>query len=344
TLLVDAYRSKKYPQYERLIPKNYFKHQLNISMFISFFPHLVAGPVIKAHDLIPQIKQKVINEINWNRAIKNLILGFFLKMVIADNLKDFTLSMQYPHFIDNSSMNLLFMIFAYSFQIFSDFAGYSLIAIGLALLFGYELMTNFNFPYISKSFQEFWRRWHISLSSFLKEYLYYPLGGNRISKSRTYLNLFIVMFLGGLWHGAAWSYAIWGSFHGLGLAIEKLLKDKINLKLPTFFNTIKMLWIFICVTFAWLLFIFPSFNQVIIFCKCLYNNTGIYPNYKSVFFIILYSLPPIVYHLYYLYKENAKVNAKVNKLIRLEPYVYGIMFFLILVNSGISRAFIYFQF
>src|SRR5205807_9010286 len=122
-----------------------------------------------------------------------------------------------------SSTTLIVMIFGYSMQIFSDFAGYSMIALGLAELFGYHLPINFKYPYISRTFSEFWTRWHVSLSAWLREYLYFPLGVNRKGNLRTYINLMIVMFLGGLWHGAAWSYAIWGSFHGLALAVEKFL-------------------------------------------------------------------------------------------------------------------------
>src|SRR5262249_19203777 len=128
----------------------------------------------------------------------------------------------YPAFLNWSSVTLLALLFGYSMQIFADFAGYSLIALGLAGLFGYRLPTNFNYPYIAESFSEFWTRWHISLSSFLRQYLYIPLGGNRAGTFRTYRNLMIVMVLGGLWHGAAWSYAIWGSVHGLALVVERL--------------------------------------------------------------------------------------------------------------------------
>ncbi len=189
-----------------------------------------------------------------------------MKSFVADNLQAQTsFFMVYPNFQTVSSLTLITLVFGYSIQIFSDFAGYSLIAIGLAKLFGYELPKNFNFPYISKSFSEFWTRWHISLSSWLKEYLYFPLGGNRKGIYRTYINVFIVMLLGGLWHGASLNYLVWGAYHGLLLIIEKIFSNvKINL-----FNSLKIIIVFIFVSFGWLLFKFDSFDVVIKFMQFL---------------------------------------------------------------------------
>ena len=143
--------------------------------------------------------------------------------------------MNYPQFIGFSTLTLIVLLAGYSVQIFSDFAGYSLIAIGLASLFGYKLPDNFNYPYLSSSLGEFWRRWHISLSGWLRDYLYFPLGGNRRGRLRTYFNLFLVMAIGGLWHGAAWSFVIWGLYHGLGLAFERWAEERwpdLSLRLP----------------------------------------------------------------------------------------------------------------
>ena len=200
------------------------KHFRDTFLFISFFPQLVAGPVVKARQFMPQICMKRWADIDWQSVLHCLVCGYFLKMVVADNLKDQTYWIQYPFFEFRSSIDLIVMLVGFSAQIFADFAGYSLIAIGVAKLFGYTLPKNFNFPYISLSITEFWRRWHISLSSWLREYLYIPLGGNRLGAVRTYVNLLLVMFIGGLWHGAAWSFAIWGLWHGAGLAVERAAK------------------------------------------------------------------------------------------------------------------------
>jgi len=339
SLVIDVF-SEKYFDRKKYVSTSLFEHAKNIYCFISFFPHLIAGPVIKAHDFLPQITRKKIAGIDWKSSFKALVTGYFLKMVIADNLKDFTFWISYPYFQAYSTINLITMLIGYSCQIFADFAGYSLIAIGLAKLFGYNLMNNFNFPYISTSIKEFWKRWHISLSSFLMEYLYFPLGGSKKGKYRTYLNLMITMFLGGLWHGAAWSYAVWGSFHGLALVIERILTDKIKIKSNIFIVSIKRIMVFIFVTIAWLLFKLPQFSHVIEYLKNIFNNWSFANDWNLCINIFLYSIPVFIYHMIYLLKNKNKFVIVKN----FEYIFYGLMLFLILTNSGSSGAFIYFQF
>ncbi|HQW04713.1 MAG TPA: MBOAT family O-acyltransferase [Flavobacteriales bacterium] len=340
SLVVDAYRGKDVPDYASIVVKGMWEHTLRISTFIAFFAQLVAGPVVKAHEFLPQVRTKYFKDIAWNSAFASLVVGYFLKMVVADNLKDQTFWITFPYFKDMHSITLLVLLFGYSMQIFADFAGYSLIAIGLARLFGYILMDNFDFPYIAATFSEFWRRWHISLSSFLREYLYIPLGGNRMGGFHTYKNLMITMVLGGLWHGAAWSYAVWGFFHGLVLALERLTKDlgwSMKGKVPRFLH---MLFIFTSVTFAWLLFKLPEFDHVIVYVRMLLQNTDI-PNIQPIiiFFTALFSVPVVAYHLLYLWTREPRPIVA-----RIKPIVYGGMLFLILVNSGGGASFIYFQF
>jgi alginate O-acetyltransferase complex protein AlgI len=194
------------------------------SFYIAFFPQLVAGPIVKAHEFVDQIGGKYFRDIDWQMVRRNLVLGYFLKVFVADNLSEHTayLATGREVMAQGSPFNLVPLLYAYTLQIFADFGGYSLIAIGLAALFGYRFPINFNFPYLSTSITEFWRRWHMSLSAWLRDYLYIPLGGNRKGPGRTYVNLFLVMFLGGLWHGAEWKFALWGSLHGLLLALERL--------------------------------------------------------------------------------------------------------------------------
>ena len=240
TLLVDTLRTEEHLTTFNLPQKTFWEHALDTCLYIGFFPQLVAGPIVKAHDFIPQIVPKYFKDIDWTYCFQHLVTGYFFKMVVADNLKDFTFWISYPAFESLGSTTLLVMLYGYSMQIFADFAGYSLIAIGVAGLFGYRLPVNFNFPYIACSFSEFWQRWHISLSSFLKEYLYFPLGGNRKGRLRTYANLMIVMLLGGLWHGAAWSYMVWGGFHGLALAIERFFSDRVSLPDSFLIRVIKL--------------------------------------------------------------------------------------------------------
>lgn len=343
SLVIDTFRDTKTEKYSALVPKMLSKHSLNTTLFIAFFPQLVAGPIVKAKDFIPQIQEKYLGGIDWLRCFKNIVTGYFLKMVIADNLQNFTGQMLYPYFQSKSSLDLLVMLFGYSMQIFADFAGYSLIAIGIAGLFGYKLHDNFMFPYISSSFSEFWRRWHISLSSFLKEYLYFPLGGNRKGNFRTYLNLFITMVLGGLWHGAAWSYAIWGTYHGLALAIERLFKDRFGVVESQLGRILKGILVFSTVTIGWLLFRLPEFNHVILYVQSIFTNYAqalTIKDLRSILMIGIYSLPVIAYHFYYLYREKSTDT----KLINYEYAVYGTMLFFIFTNSGSADAFIYFQF
>jgi alginate O-acetyltransferase complex protein AlgI len=339
SLVVDVYK-QKYFNNKDIVPESFLKHSERVLFFKGFFPQLISGPIVKAHDFIPQIKVKLFKEINWESFLKTIVTGYFLKMVVADNLKDLTYWLTYPFFEAQSTLNLLFMLFAYSCQIFADFAGYSLIAIGLAKLFGYNFKDNFNFPYISSSFKDFWKRWHISLSSFLMEYLYFPLGGNKKGKVRTYINLMIVMFLGGLWHGAAWSYAVWGTFHGIALAIERFVTDKIKIKPHKLIKALNILLVFSFVTLAWLLFKLPNFEHVVEYFKCIIRNNKIETNFKYISFILLYSSPVVLYHLVYLIKQRPFYS----KIKALEYIPYGTMLFFILENSGSSGAFIYFQF
>ena len=345
SLVVDAYRGRNIPEYRSLVAKSVFTHARNTTFFVAFFPHLVAGPILKAHDFIPQIKEKYLRQIDWTYCYKALVTGYFLKMVIADQLNHHTFWIQYPYFESHSSFVLIVLLFGYSIQIFADFAGYSLIAIGVAGLFGYRLMQNFNFPYISSSFSEFWRRWHISLSTFLKEYLYIPLGGNRKGQGRTYFNLMVTMILGGLWHGAAWSYAVWGTFHGLALALERFWNDQFpNSKSPSLLRRIiSGAVVFSFVTLAWLLFKLTDFAHVIKYLQAIAHNVGM-PSYMAiVVYVALYSTPVVLYHFYYLYKANRPGSGE-SVVARSEPFLYALMLFFILTNSGIGTDFIYFQF
>ncbi|HRN36344.1 MAG TPA: MBOAT family O-acyltransferase [Flavobacteriales bacterium] len=341
SLLVDAYRGKALEDYAALSAGSLAKHALDVAAFKSFFPALVAGPVVKAHEFLPQIRVKTLAGIDRQAAFTALVVGYFLKMVVADNMKDHTFWLAYPYFMEYHSVTLIFLLLGYSVQIFADFAGYSLIAIGLAHLLGYRLPDNFNFPYISTTFSEFWRRWHISLSTFLRDYLYIPLGGSRKGQVNTYRNLMATMVLGGFWHGAAWSYAVWGFFHGLMLAAERLASDlgfAPGKRLPRW---VHMLFIFACVTFAWLLFKLPDFIDAVYYLQAIGRNwTGYDINFLLAFFITLFSVPVVLYHAWYLWRRNGERPGMAS----VRPLLLGAMIFLIIVNSGSGASFIYFQF
>ena len=239
-------------------------------------------------------------------------------------------------------VDLIFLVYGYSFQIFADFAGYSLIAIGLASLFGYRLPVNFAFPYLSASITEFWRRWHISLSTWLKEYLYFPLGGNRKGAIRTYINLFLVMLLGGLWHGAAWSYMIWGGAHGVFLALERLGGQKIKLPKHPFIHLCKVFVIFHVVSLLWLLFLLPDFDQVIGFFQNFAKGSwSMGP--QNIYTVALFASPIVFYHLWAGLKEWRPSLAEFWSP-RMQWWGYAALVFFIITNSGTTGAFVYFQF
>ncbi len=346
SLVVDAYKGNGRQEPPAMRP-SLVEHARKTLLYISFFPKLLAGPIAKSKDFFSEIGAKDFGKIEWTPVFKALVTGYFLKMVIADNLKDFTFWMAYPYFEMRGTGSLLLMVFGYSFQMLADFAGYSLIAIGVAALFGYRLPVNFNFPYIASSFREFWKRWHITLSQFLMEYLYISLGGNRKGKLRTYLNLLLTMMLGGLWHGAAWSYLVWGTYHGLCLVVERMAcgrrADCIRIgHWRRLSHWLSISLVFVMVSFGWLLFMLPDFSQALLYVKCIFTNYG------SVVFVDpkllpigIYATPVVLYHALYCFRERAWVRRYV---LRFDYVIYGIMLFLILTNSGSASRFVYFQF
>ncbi len=192
------------------------------ALYISFFPQLVAGPIVKAGEFLPQLREeRNISLPNLSAGVQYFAFGLFKKIVLADNLSVFVDAVQRAPGA-YSGGTLLLMAYAYAIQIYCDFSGYSDMAVGCARCLGYDLPRNFNLPYLSRNVTEFWKRWHISLSSWLQEYLYIPLGGNRKGRARTYLNLMLTMVIGGLWHGAAWNFVAWGALHGAALCVHKL--------------------------------------------------------------------------------------------------------------------------
>ena len=237
---VDIYRGQLTPS----------KSLREFAIFVSFFPQLVAGPILRAKDFLPQLREKAeqfkdvgiirlirIQDSNVKFGVTLMAFGFFKKMFIADNVSLLVDSI-FANPIGLESFSIILGTIAFGIQIYADFSGYSDIAIGVAIILGFKIPQNFNKPYFAISPSDFWRRWHISLSSWLRDYLYIPLGGNKKSPNRTYLNLFTVMFLGGLWHGASWNFVIWGMLHGLYLAIHKIIANKIPfLKNHSFFRT-----------------------------------------------------------------------------------------------------------
>lgn len=238
--LVDIYRREALPA----------KNLVDFAAFIALFPHLVAGPVLRYHLLAEQFRARVHSLENFSRGCVLFMVGFCKKVLIADTvapLADAGFSAGAPSFADAWTGAI-----AYTVQLFFDFSGYTDMAIGLALMIGFVFPQNFNDPYTSKSITEFWKRWHMSLSNWLREYLYISLGGNRKGVTRTYLNLFLTMLLGGLWHGSNWTFIAWGAWHGGALAIERFWEDRYGKsKLPNWLRVIKTM---LLVLIGWVLF------------------------------------------------------------------------------------------
>jgi alginate O-acetyltransferase complex protein AlgI len=321
----------------------------DLSLYIVFFPQLVAGPIVKARNFIDQIRVKLWHEIDWVSVRRYLIGGYFLKVFVADNLAEQTamLTIGTEALSGSGPVSLMAMLYSYGFQIFADFAGYSLIAIGLGLMFGYRLPENFDFPYLSRSITEFWRRWHLSLSAWLRDYLYIPLGGNRKGRGRTYVNLFLVMFLGGLWHGAAWKFALWGTLHGVFLAVERFLtrrRGKLT-EQPTsaIHGLLGWFYTFHAVTFLWLTFLMPDMRHIAAFFKGLGSGDFSLPG-QPLFALFIYGGSAAAYHAWGWLKEHHSDRAAWLSHPLTEGALHALMVFLVITNPGAPRGFIYFQF
>ena len=220
---VDVYRGE-------FVPVKRFSEYL---LFLSFFPKLVMGPIVRAKDFIPQITQPYyITKDDFSDGFYLILAGLFKKLVISDYITLNLVNYVFDAPAKYSGLECLFAVYGYAVVIYCDFSGYSSVAIGIARWLGYKIPPNFLSPYQSLDITEFWRRWHISLSSWLRDYLYIPLGGNRKGKFRTYLHLFITMLLGGLWHGASFNFIVWGGLHGTALAIHKLWNEENKTFLP----------------------------------------------------------------------------------------------------------------
>lgn len=323
----------------------------DMGLYLLMFPQLIAGPILKAHYFWPQLKAKCLSAIDWRRAFRYLVTGYFFKMVVADNLAQVTDQLTHTEFLAATDGAILAaLMFGYGIQIFADFAGYSMIALGLAALFGYRFPINFNFPYISRSLTEFWSRWNMTLSAWLRDYLYIPLGGNRKGLYRTYLNLFLVMFLGGLWHGADWKFALWGSLHGLILAVERFIANTPWGKRLRFPQWVSIPYCFLVVGILWTTFLLPDMATLQLFMKRVLFHTSLSPavlaTSTDILIVAFFSAFVIIYHIWGWWRENKQPHAYLSRGSLSIPgaWVYGFMIFMILTCSGPQCGFVYFQF
>ncbi len=345
---IDVYKGKIKPE----------KHLGIFALYVSFFPQLVAGPIERAKNLLPQFYKE--HKFDYQRVcdgLKLMLWGFFLKVVVADRLA-IVVNTVYNNPTNFTGMPLVLATVFFSFQIFGDFAGYSFIAIGTAKIMGFQLMNNFRRPYFSKSISEFWKRWHISLSTWFRDYLYIPLGGNRVKKQRWFFNLFIVFLIAGLWHGASFTFIIWGALHGFYLIfaiITKSSREKfVNLirltKFPKIYTLIKVLITFILINISWIFFRANSISDAAyilthIFSGWSLNFSGINSGLGWSGFIIAFSLIFLMEFIH-LIQEHIGIKNFLSKKPLLFRWIVYIIIILIIILFGIfeSKEFIYFQF
>jgi len=340
--IVDVYNGKI----------NSSRNFLDYTFYMTFFPHLVAGPIVRASDFIPQINTPhVIDRTQYKTAFFRILLGLSKKLLIADFLSKYV-DMIHANPSSYSGFENIVSMYAYSCQIYFDFSGYSDIAIGIALLMGYQLKENFDNPYQATNITDFWRRWHISLSSWLRDYIYIPLGGSRKGKFNTYLFLLITMTIGGIWHGASWNFIIWGIAHGIALVLHKLFFVSQNDKIKKEDNwVVKIIGIFITFNFVslfWILFraenfqkAFDSVNKIISGFKT-NDIIGFYFARKELLLMLLFAFVVIFMHKnvkLFLQKNFIKFPAVIIVLI----LIMFLQFVLQIRNTEIA-PFIYFQF
>jgi len=321
---------------------------IDFACYVTMFPQLVAGPIVRYTDIQKELKERNHSTKKISVGIERFIVGLAKKVLIANTFAFIVDDIFSIPFYALSTELAWLGIISYSIQIYYDFSGYSDMAIGLALIMGFHIPENFNYPYISKSIKEFWRRWHISLSKWFRDYLYISLGGNRISNSRTYINLFIVFFITGLWHGASWNFVVWGLFHGLFLVIERIGFDRI---LERCWSPIQHLYTLLIVIIGWVFFRADDIHHALSYLKLMFtidlNKNSIisiynYLNYEVYFFLALAML--FASPLYKHYREY--INEKNSLTINLHKSTLIIMFFIsvVYVTSSAYNPFIYFRF
>lgn len=322
------------------------KNPFSVALYISLFPQLVAGPIIKYKTIDDQIRNRKESLEFFSYGINRFVIGLAKKVIIADILAGMADNIFNLYYSGIDMPTAWIGAICYTFQIYYDFSGYSDMAIGLGYMFGFEFMENFNYPYISKSITEFWRRWHISLSTWFKEYLYIPLGGNR--RGNIYFNLFVVFLVTGIWHGAAWTFILWGLWHGFFILIERAIRNKewyINVP-----RTIKYIVTMLIVILGWVLFRADNLEQAIGFIKTMFGFSkaiditfeySYFINKKLVFWIVISILGAVPFANNNLKKYKKSKNFEVLSTIIISLlFIIPIIF---VVNSTYS-PFIYFQF
>lgn len=334
--IIDVYRDPKLVQ----------KNLANLLLYITFFPQLVAGPIVRYHDISLQLTHRNLSLDKSTEGIKRFIIGLAKKVLVANTLGAVATQIFSTETELIGSAVTWVAIIAYTLQIYYDFSGYSDMAIGLAKLFGFDFPENFNFPYISRSVKEFWQRWHLSLSYWFKDYLYIPLGGSRMGEIKTYRNLFIVFLCTGIWHGASWNFIVWGLLHGSLIIIERLFFQKV-LNRSVIISYLYMIPVIIT---SWLFFTVEDFSRIIIYLKKMYLIAGtegvlpvqVFMSYEHWTILIIALIFSIPLHRIFILKNNL-----VLKILPYAELVYLMTLFLLSIISLASdtyNPFIYYRF
>lgn len=293
------------------------KSPLSLATYVTLFPQLIAGPIVRYKTVANQINERKETFDTFSDGTRRFIIGLGKKVLLANNIGLLWSQIQNTD-ISNLTVSTAWLgIIAFSFQIYFDFSGYSDMAIGLGKMFGFQFLENFNYPYISQSITEFWRRWHMSLGTWFKDYVYIPLGGNKKGKVKLYRNLFIVWFLTGLWHGASWNFVIWGLYFGVLIAIEKAGLLRIINKL---WKPMRHLYVILILLLGWVLFVFEDFSQGLNYIKVMFgfNNVALYDN-QFLFYLVNYILLLIILIIgstpFFKNKYNKVMNNSTNSKI-----------------------------
>ena len=321
---------------------------VNFAVFVCFFPHLVAGPIQRAVGLLPQVEApRHISLSQVNAALGLLLWGYVKKVAIADNVAPLA-DRIFDHYTQYQGFDVVLGIVAFTIQIYCDFSGYSDIARGLAKLLGFELMVNFHFPYLALTPSDFWGRWHIALSTWLREYLYIPLGGNRRGRVKTYRNLLVTMLLGGLWHGAAWNYVLWGGFHGLlliGYRVAGVVRDdasNASIESPWWSRVVQRIVMLTFVMVGWVMFRSRSFEQIVYMLTHVGWQRSVVSEELAASLVFFAGVLVIV-ELWQFMVDDPLIITKLRAVPRACTYALMLVW-LTLVGARHAAEFIYFQF
>lgn len=338
---IDVYKRKIEPT----------KNVVAFLAYVSFFPQLVAGPIERATNLLPQFaRERCFDYKEAVVGMRQILWGLFKKMIIADRCAWYVDDV-WADYGTQSASSLVLAAILFSFQIYGDFSGYSDVAIGTSKLFGIKLMRNFNVPYFSRDIAEFWRRWHISLTTWFRDYIYIPLGGSRVSKMKVARNTFVIFLVSGLWHGANWTYVVWGAFHAV-LFLPMILLGKnrkhidvvaSNSKLPTFGELVQMIGTFLLVSLGWIIFRAPSIGEAFLFVKGM-CSVSLFTLPKIIPFVTLALVFVMVMIEWISRKSSYEFDISWIKKRWIRIIVYYAIIFAIFFYAVEAKPFIYFQF